>query len=109
MHSLSRDDQGLPSVALREITHLGQMDHKNIVNMLDLVVAEKHMMVVFEYLDMDLRHYQNQQIKKTKYLPFETIRVGCSKLLLICSIFSQNLIYRTIIKVLKHNVMPKLH
>lgn len=51
------------------------MDHKNIVNMLDLVVAEKHMMVVFEYLDMDLRQYQNNQMKKVKYLPFETIRV----------------------------------
>ncbi|GAU98396.1 hypothetical protein RvY_09550 [Ramazzottius varieornatus] len=93
--ALDPDGQGLPSVALREITHLGQMDHKNIVNMLDLVVAEKHMMVVFEYLDMDLRQYQNNQMKKVKYLPFETIRLFlCQMLQGLSYIHSCSVIHR---------------
>jgi hypothetical protein len=51
------------------------MSHKNIVNMLDLVLGDKHMMVVFEHLDMDLRQFQTQQTKKTKYLPYDMVRV----------------------------------
>ncbi|OQV15077.1 Cell division control protein 2-like protein [Hypsibius exemplaris] len=93
--AMDPEGQGLPSVALREITHLGEMSHKNIVNMLDLVVGEKHMMVIFEHLDMDLREFQTEYIKKYKYFSFDMVqRITYQMLLGLGYIHSCSVIHR---------------
>ncbi|KAL0425510.1 UNVERIFIED_CONTAM: Cell division control protein 2 [Sesamum radiatum] len=47
-------DEGLPHEVLREISVLKELDHENIVRLLDVVAKEKSIYLVFEYLDLDL-------------------------------------------------------
>nr|AOO87127.1 cyclin dependent kinase A [Kalanchoe daigremontiana] len=56
---LEEDNEGVPSFALREISLLKEMDHKNIVRLLDVSHNEKDLCLVFEFLDMDLRMYMD--------------------------------------------------
>ncbi|XP_039135114.1 cell division control protein 2 homolog A-like isoform X3 [Dioscorea cayenensis subsp. rotundata] len=56
---LEQDDEGVPSTAIREISLLKEMQHKNIVRLLDVVHCEKHIYLVFEYMDLDLKKYIN--------------------------------------------------
>ncbi|KAK4414365.1 Cell division control protein 2A [Sesamum alatum] len=50
-------DGGLPHDVLREISLLKEFDHDNIVRLLDVVVKEKSIFLVFEYLDLDLARF----------------------------------------------------
>ncbi|KAI9222397.1 cyclin-dependent kinase 2 [Blastocladiella britannica] len=49
------DDNGVPATALREVALLLDLDHPNIVRLLDAKSAFKQLHLVFEYLDMDLK------------------------------------------------------
>ena len=47
------ESQGVPSTALREVSVLKELNHPNIVQLLDVVFAESgKLYLVFEYLDM---------------------------------------------------------
>ncbi|KAL2234276.1 cell division control protein 2 homolog isoform X2 [Sesamum indicum] len=50
-------DEGLPHEVLREISVLKELDHENIVRLLDVVAKEKSIFLVFEYLDLDLAKF----------------------------------------------------
>ncbi|KAK4414366.1 Cell division control protein 22 [Sesamum alatum] len=50
-------DGGLPYDVLREISVLKELDHVNIVRLLDVVAKEKGIFLVFEYLDLDLASF----------------------------------------------------
>ncbi|PVV02219.1 hypothetical protein BB560_003335 [Smittium megazygosporum] len=54
---LDGEDEGVPSTALREISILKELNHVNIVRLLDIVHNEARLYLVFEYLDMDLKRY----------------------------------------------------
>ena len=49
--------EGIPSTALREIVILKELDHKNIVKLLDIVPLETKLYLIFEYIDKDLRKF----------------------------------------------------
>lgn len=51
------ETEGVPSTALREISILRELRHKNIVELKDVVCAENKLYLLFEYLDIDLRKY----------------------------------------------------
>lgn len=51
---MEKDDEGVPSTAIREISLLKEMNHENIVRLYDVVHTEKSLYLVFEYLDLDL-------------------------------------------------------
>jgi cyclin-dependent kinase 1 len=51
------ESEGVPSTALREISILRELRHPNIVELKDVVCAEKKLYLLFEYLDIDLRKY----------------------------------------------------
>ena len=53
------EDEGIPSTSIREISILKQMNHPNIVNLIDLIHGEKRLYLVFEYLDHDLKKFLN--------------------------------------------------
>ncbi|XP_064643662.1 cyclin-dependent kinase 2-like [Lineus longissimus] len=54
---LDTESEGVPSTAIREISLLKELDHINIVRLLDVVHSEKKLYLVFEYLDQDLKKY----------------------------------------------------
>ena len=56
---LEQEDEGVPSTAIREISLLKEMQHRNIVRLQDVVHNEKCIYLVFEYLDLDLKRHMD--------------------------------------------------
>lgn len=56
---LEQEDEGVPSTAIREISLLKEMQHRNIVRLQDVVHSEKRLYLVFEYLDLDLKKFMD--------------------------------------------------
>jgi cyclin-dependent kinase len=54
---LEAEDEGIPSTAIREISLLKELQHPNIVRLLDVVHTERKLTLVFEFLDQDLKKY----------------------------------------------------
>jgi hypothetical protein len=52
---LESQEEGIPSTAIREIALLKELNHVNIVKLIDVVHTEKKLTLVFEYLDFDLK------------------------------------------------------
>ena len=57
--SSSRESEGVPSTAIREISLLKELDHPNVVQLLDVIHADQKLYLVFEYLDMDLKKHMD--------------------------------------------------
>lgn len=56
---LESDDEGIPSTAIREISLLKELKHPNIVSLLDVLMEESKLYLIFEYLTMDLKKYMD--------------------------------------------------
>jgi len=56
---LEHEDEGVPSTAIREISILKELQHPNVVNLLDVVNLPNKLYLVFEYLDQDLKKYMD--------------------------------------------------
>ena len=54
---LEVEDEGIPSTALREISLLRELSHRNIVDLKDCVQEDGKLYLVFEFLDKDLKKY----------------------------------------------------
>uniref|UniRef100_A0A7S0YK75 cyclin-dependent kinase n=1 Tax=Polytomella parva TaxID=51329 RepID=A0A7S0YK75_9CHLO len=52
---LEKEEEGVPSTALREIALLKELDHINVVKLYDVIHGEKRLYLIFEFLDMDLK------------------------------------------------------
>ncbi|XP_030373846.1 cyclin-dependent kinase 1-like [Scaptodrosophila lebanonensis] len=70
---INSDDEGVPSTAIREISFLKELKHPNIVELQEVVVKEKSIYLVFEYLSMDLRKYLDS-LPKGKRLERNLVR-----------------------------------
>ena len=57
---LEIESEGVPSTAIREISLLKELDHPNIVALLDVVHADAKLFMVFEYLDKDLKKHMDE-------------------------------------------------
>ncbi|KAG0712893.1 Cyclin-dependent kinase 2 [Chionoecetes opilio] len=91
------DSDGVPSTALREISLLKELDHDNIVRLLDVVYGERKLYMVFEYL--------NQDLKKL----FDENRMGLP-LALVCSYMQQllqGLFYLHTHRILHRDLKPQ--
>lgn len=66
---LEQEDEGIPSTTLREISSLKELNHPNIIKLLEIIYKPLHqkLFLVFEFLPMDLRKYI-----RTKQGDFET-------------------------------------
>ncbi|RWS30781.1 Serine hydroxymethyltransferase-like protein [Leptotrombidium deliense] len=49
------ESEGVPSTAIREIALLKELNHPNVVRLLDVVHCDKNLYLVFEYLNQDLK------------------------------------------------------
>lgn len=56
---LEDEDEGIPSTTLREIFALKELDHPNIIKLLDIIYEplNKKLFLIFEYMPYDLRKY----------------------------------------------------
>lgn len=52
---LQAEEEGIPSTAIREISLLKELQHKNIVRLLDVIHTSKKLTLVFEFLEQDLK------------------------------------------------------
>jgi len=56
-HMMILDGQGIPQSAIREIAVLQQIQHPNVVRLLDTAATRHDVRLVFEFVDMDLACY----------------------------------------------------
>lgn len=68
---LDTESDGVPSTAIREIALLKELNHPNVVHLLDVVTCEKSIFLVFEYLTQDLKKLLDQQPTHSTGLPFK--------------------------------------
>lgn len=54
-------EEGTPSTAIREISLMKELKHENIVALHDVIHTENKLMLVFEYMDGDLKKYMDTQ------------------------------------------------
>ena len=52
---LESDDEGIPSTAIREIALLKELQHTNIVRLVNVLHTDKQLTLVFEFLKQDLK------------------------------------------------------
>ncbi|KAF2801683.1 uncharacterized protein BDZ99DRAFT_339113, partial [Mytilinidion resinicola] len=51
--------EGTPPTAIREISQMKDSKHVNIVYLYDFIDTENKLMLVFEYMDKDLKKYMD--------------------------------------------------
>lgn len=54
---LDAQEEGVPSTAIREIALLKELSHHNVVKLLDVFCKPNKLVLVFEYLENDLKKY----------------------------------------------------
>jgi serine/threonine protein kinase len=52
-------EEGTPSTAIREISLMKELKHENIVSLYDVIHTENKLMLVFEFMDKDLKKYMD--------------------------------------------------
>lgn len=70
---LKPEEEGTPSTAIREIALLKELNHKNIVTLLDVIHTSKKLTLVFEYCDSDLKKIMDNL--KGEKLSKETVKL----------------------------------
>lgn len=68
---LDSEDEGVPSTAIREIALLKELNHENVVALLDVFCSTSKMILVFEFVENDLKKYMRS---RTKQLETPTIK-----------------------------------
>lgn len=74
---LVADEEGVPSTAIREISLLKELIHVNIVRLVDVMHSLKKLVLVFEYVESDLK----KQIDEVKDIGLnkEVVKVSIIK------------------------------
>lgn len=75
---LDTESEGVPSTAIREISLLKELEHPNIVSLLDVIHCDKKLHLVFEYLDRDLKKFMDDYQKP---LPLNLVKSYMHQLL----------------------------
>ena len=79
---LENEEEGVPSTAIREISILKELQHPNIVQLLDVIMTQQKLYLVFEFLEMDVKRYLDHQLKEDQFLTTKELKsylVGLEK------------------------------
>jgi serine/threonine protein kinase len=57
---LEKEDDGVPSTAIREISLLKNLKHPNVVELKEVLFSQEQLYLVFEYLEYDLKKYMKK-------------------------------------------------
>ena len=71
---LESEDEGIPSTAIREIALLKELQHPNIVRLVNVLHTDRKLTLVFEYLDQDLK-----KLLDTCVAPLDDLQIKVSK------------------------------
>ena len=88
---LESEDEGIPSTAIREIALLKELQHPNIVRLVNVLHTDRKLTLVFEFLDQDLK-----KLLDTLSQPLDDLSIKvspsnkCHELLLTFSCSSRN-------------------
>lgn len=61
--------EGIPSTAIREIALLKELSHPHIVRLIDVIYHNQRLILVFEFLDLDLRRYMANNMSEPVEIP----------------------------------------
>merc|ERR1711899_462967 len=57
---LENEEEGVPSTAIREISILKEVMHPNVVKLIEVIISQSKLYLVFEFLQMDVKRYIDQ-------------------------------------------------
>lgn len=77
-------EEGTPSTAIREISLMKELKHENIVGLWDVIHTDNKLMLVFEFMDKDLKKYMDNHGKNGALDP-ATIKSFMYQLIKVCS------------------------
>lgn len=80
---LESEDEGIPSTAIREIALLKELQHPNIVRLVNVLHTDKKLTLVFEYLDQDLKKLLDSYGRDK---PLEPLKIKVSYLCSNCDV-----------------------
>lgn len=90
LHNFERE--GVPTTVLREICLLRELTHPNIVNLKDIVVTERRLYLIFEFVESDLRKFIQKH--EGPLLPMQIKRIMYQMLEGICFCHSRRIMHR---------------
>jgi len=61
---LESEEEGVPSTAIREISLLKELQHKNIVSLEDVLMQESKLYLIFEFVAMDLKKFMDSVVDR---------------------------------------------
>ncbi len=72
---IENKDEGIPITALREMCILKHLKHENVVELYEIIQDIEKIILIFEYVDMDLKMYidKNKGVKENKLLKVRLI------------------------------------
>ena len=66
---LEQEEEGIPPTSIREISILKELNHPNIVKLIEVINAQGELTLVFEYLHYDMRKFLDRRAKQRSPLP----------------------------------------
>ncbi|XP_027849024.2 cyclin-dependent kinase 1-A-like isoform X2 [Aphis gossypii] len=94
-------DEGIPPTAIREISILKELNHPNIVNLREILMDDRRLYLIFEFLPMDLRKLITS--RRQKHLDkFTTRSFTCQLLVAIHHCHTRRILHRDL---KPHNIL----
>merc|ERR1719259_531699 len=78
---LESEEEGVPSTAVREISLLKELNHPNVVRLLDVLMQESRLYLIFEFLSMDLKKYLDSAIAPDEMMSGQLLKSYCYQLI----------------------------
>jgi len=70
---LENEEEGVPSTAIREISILKELMHPNVVKLIEVIISQSKLYLVFEFLQMDVKRYIDQ-LPANQYLEEKALK-----------------------------------